>query len=99
MLAVRRRSRARSLADFHVYHIKDGLGLQIFGASSSDEPFFLFSNGDCVAMGGGSAFALYLDRDLLHGMSGPCSTFGSEMLSSTENFIINDFECWVFDDP
>lgn len=79
--------------------VKDGLGLQIFGASSSDEPFFLFSNGDCVAMGGGSAFALYLDRDLLHGMSGPCSTFGSEMLSSTENFIINDFECWVFDDP
>ena len=32
----------------------------------------------CLAMGGGSGFALYLEKDLLHGRSDPCSTFQSE---------------------
>lgn len=74
------------------------LDLEVFHWSSKD-PFFLFSDMECVAMGGGSAFALYLEKDLLHGMSEPCSTFGSKRLSSIENFIIGDMECWVFDDP
>lgn len=74
------------------------LGLEVFNWSLKD-PFFMFSDMDCVAFGGGSAFALYLEKDLLHGMSEPCSTFGSQMLSSTEHFIIADMECWVFDDP
>jgi len=74
------------------------LSMEVFPWSLKD-PFFLFSDMDCLAMGGGSAFALYIEKDLLHGMSEPCSTFGSEMLSSTQNFIISDLECWVFDDP
>lgn len=73
-------------------------GLEVFHWSSKD-PFFLFSDLECIAMGGGSAFALYLDKDLLHGVSEPCSTFASQRLASTENFIVNDIECWVFDDP
>jgi len=73
-------------------------GLQVFHWSSQD-PFFLFSDLECIGMGGGSAFALYLDKDLLHGVSEPCSTFASSRLSSTENFIIGDLEVWAFDDP
>jgi len=74
------------------------LGLEAFHWSLKD-PFFLFSDMECIAMGGGSSFALYLEKDLLHGMSEPCSTFGSEKLSSEGHFIISSLECWVFDDP
>eukprot|EP00929_Paragymnodinium_shiwhaense_P006015 TRINITY_DN10882_c0_g1_i2.p1 TRINITY_DN10882_c0_g1~~TRINITY_DN10882_c0_g1_i2.p1 ORF type:complete len:414 (-),score=70.57 TRINITY_DN10882_c0_g1_i2:180-1421(-) len=73
-------------------------GVEVFGWSHSD-PFFLFSDSDCLAMGGGSAFALYIEKDLLHGMSDQSSTFGSSVLSSTQNFIVNELEVWVFDDP
>jgi len=79
--------------------VGDGdFGLQVFPFSSKDA-FFLFSDWECIAMGGGSSFAMYLNKDLLHGVSEPCSTFGSCTLSSTEHFIISDLECWVFDDP
>jgi len=74
------------------------LGLEAFHWVLKD-PFFLFSDMECLAMGGGSAFALYLEKDLLHGMSEPCSTFGSEALASAENFVVSSLECWVFDDP
>merc|ERR1712150_229224 len=73
-------------------------GLEVFNWSLKD-PFFLFSDMECIAFGGGSAFALYVERDLLHGMSEPCTTFNSEVLASTPNFIVSDLECWVFDDP
>lgn len=76
------------------------LGLEVFGwKSGGRDTFFQYSDGDCVGMGGGSAFAFYLDRDLLHGISEACSTFGSRTLSSTENFAVGDMEVWVFDDP
>lgn len=74
------------------------LGLQVFHWSSKD-PYFQFSDGESIAMGGGTSFALYLEKDLLHGMSESSSTFDSEPLASTQNFIISDLECWVFDDP
>jgi hypothetical protein len=73
-------------------------GLQVYHWSSKDA-FFLYSDLECVGMGGGSGFALYLDKDLLHGVSEPCSTFASEQLSCTDNFIISDMEVWTFDDP
>lgn len=73
-------------------------GLQVYTWSSKD-PFFLYSDLECIAMGGGSAFAFYLDKDLLHGMSEPCSTFKSDRLSITDNFAISDLEVWAFDDP
>lgn len=74
------------------------LGLEVFHWSLRD-PFFLFSDLECLAMGGGSAMALYVEKDLLHGMSEPCSTFGSKCLASADRFIISGLECWVFDDP
>jgi len=76
----------------------EGSGLQVFHGSSKD-PFFQFSDAECIAMGGGTSFALYLEKDLLHGMSEASSTFGSGQLASTQNFVISDMECWVFDDP
>merc|ERR1712216_1031788 len=73
------------------------LGLEVFLWSLKD-PFFLFSDADSIAMGGGASFALYIEKDLLHGMSEPCPTFDSPVLSSLGNFIISDFEMWAFDD-
>jgi len=72
--------------------------LDIFNWSTGDA-YFIFSDAECLAIGGGSAFALYIEKDLLHGMSEPSSTYNSVMLSSSQNFAINGFECWVFDDP
>lgn len=66
---------------------------------STRDPFFQYTDLECLAMGGGSAFALYIQEDLLHGVSEPSSTFDSAMLSSTQNFVISSLECWVFDDP
>jgi len=65
---------------------------------SGKDPFFMFSDGECLAMGGGSGFAFYLEKDLLHGVSEPCSTFASKMLSSSSHFAISNLECWVFED-
>eukprot|EP00931_Biecheleriopsis_adriatica_P088063 TRINITY_DN62452_c0_g1_i1.p1 TRINITY_DN62452_c0_g1~~TRINITY_DN62452_c0_g1_i1.p1 ORF type:complete len:513 (+),score=113.07 TRINITY_DN62452_c0_g1_i1:50-1540(+) len=75
-------------------------GLEVFYHSGKcKDAFFLFSDATCLAMGGGSGFAFYLEKDLLHGFSDPCSTFCSEVLSSERSFIISDLECWAFDDP
>ncbi|CAK0807861.1 unnamed protein product [Prorocentrum cordatum] len=80
-------------------HELDGdAGLEVFHWSGED-PFFLFSDMECLAFGGGSAFALYVESDLLHGMSEESSTFQSDMLSSEKDFVIANLECWVFDDP
>eukprot|EP00811_Abedinium_folium_P036714 NODE_9398_length_1427_cov_4.226154.p1 GENE.NODE_9398_length_1427_cov_4.226154~~NODE_9398_length_1427_cov_4.226154.p1 ORF type:complete len:408 (+),score=148.20 NODE_9398_length_1427_cov_4.226154:183-1226(+) len=72
--------------------------LNIFSWAAPQDPFFQFSDLEGLAMGGGSAFALYLDEDLLHGVSEPCSTYASETLSSSRNFIICNLEVWVFDE-
>lgn len=83
-------------------HLEDdgGLGLEVFGwKSGGRDSFFQYSDGECVGLGGGSAFALYLDRDLMHGISEACSTFGSRTLASSANFAVGDMEVWVFDDP
>lgn len=80
--------------------VSGDLGLQVFGwQSGCRDSFFQYSDGECVGMGGGSAFAIYLDKDLLRGISEACSTFGSRTLSSTENFEVGNMEVWVFDDP
>lgn len=73
-------------------------GFQVYHSTATD-PFYQFCDTECVAMGGGFSFALYLEKDLLHGMSEASSTFGSDQLASSQDFIISDMECWVFDDP
>ncbi|CAE8599344.1 unnamed protein product, partial [Polarella glacialis] len=79
---------------------EDGdFGLQVYPGGCGENQFFLFSDATCLAMGGGAGVALYLEKDLLHGMSEACATFGSEVLASSQNFVISDLECWAFDDP
>jgi hypothetical protein len=45
--------------------------------------------------GGGGAFAIYLDKDLFHGASGPCPTFGSPTLASAADFDCARCELWA----
>ncbi|XP_066461612.1 nuclear receptor coactivator 7 isoform X2 [Eleutherodactylus coqui] len=59
-----------------------------------------FINGDTTSLelgGGGGRFGLWLDSDLYHGRSNPCSTFNNEILSKKEDFIVQDLEVWTFE--
>ncbi|KAG8444265.1 hypothetical protein GDO86_009449 [Hymenochirus boettgeri] len=58
-----------------------------------------FINGDISFLelgGGGGQFGLWLDSDLYHGRSNPCSTFNNDSLSKKEDFIVQDVEVWAF---
>lgn len=61
--------------------------------------YFQFSDSDCISMGGGDAFALWIGADFLRGSSAPSSTFLNSRLSSSEQFVLKSFECWSFDHP
>ncbi len=66
-------------------------------AEHSDEKrnnFFLFSTDDCIAVGGGGHFALWLDEDLLYGNSTVCSTFNNKCLAGSEVFQVLSIEVW-----
>ncbi|XP_053566693.1 nuclear receptor coactivator 7 isoform X2 [Bombina bombina] len=58
-----------------------------------------FINGDIrfLELGGeGGRSGLWIDSDLYHGRSNPCSTFNNETLSKKEDFIVQDVEVWTF---
>ncbi|XP_071997708.1 nuclear receptor coactivator 7 isoform X3 [Engystomops pustulosus] len=58
-----------------------------------------FINGDTTSLelgGGGGGFGLWLDSDLYHGRSNPCSTFNNDIISKKEDFIVQDLEVWTF---
>ena len=68
--------------------------LEIFKPTFEDDQYIL-SASDSLALGGGGTFGLWLDRDCLHGASGPCRTFGNPgPLSATANFDIVSVEIW-----
>merc|ERR1712144_180709 len=56
--------------------------------------FFMFSTDDCIAVGGGGHFALWLDEDLLYGNSSKCQTFNNSCLASSEVFQVLNIEVW-----
>mmetsp|Transcript_10734 Transcript_10734/g.20246 ORF Transcript_10734/g.20246 Transcript_10734/m.20246 type:complete len:164 (-) Transcript_10734:51-542(-) len=56
--------------------------------------FFMFSTDDCIAVGGGGHFALWLDEDLLYGNSSKCKTFNNSCLASSEVFQVLNIEVW-----
>eukprot|EP00850_Spirogloea_muscicola_P020047 SM000206S06256 [mRNA] locus=s206:41506:44839:- [translate_table: standard] len=58
--------------------------------------FFMFSNLSMLAMGGGGHFSILLHGDLLTGHSGPCETFDSLSLASSEDFSLVHLEVWGF---
>eukprot|EP01053_Blabericola_migrator_P002961 Blabericola_migrator_1__2960@NODE_1855_length_3657_cov_58_127577_g1186_i0_p1_GENE_NODE_1855_length_3657_cov_58_127577_g1186_i0NODE_1855_length_3657_cov_58_127577_g1186_i0_p1_ORF_typecomplete_len717_score93_10TLD/PF07534_16/3_4e34_NODE_1855_length_3657_cov_58_127577_g1186_i03272477 len=65
--------------------------LQIFGWSGKNE-FFVYSDHERLMFGGGGSFAVAIAAGLLHGHSGPCSTFSNTRLSATEDFRIGDLQ-------
>lgn len=48
--------------------------------------FFQLGSSDSIAVGGGGAFALFLDSMLEHGSSGASETFGNKCLASSASF-------------
>jgi hypothetical protein len=56
--------------------------------------FFMFSTDDCIGVGGGGHFALWLDEDLLYGNSSRCKTFDNESLAGSESFQVLNIEVW-----
>lgn len=56
--------------------------------------FFLYSDHECLAVGGAGHWAIHLDNELLEGSSEPCATFDSPCLASAENFKICAVEVW-----
>lgn len=51
---------------------------------------------DCLAIGGGGHFALYLDNDLLNGSSSVSETYGNPCLAHSEDFEVKEVELWGF---
>ncbi|XP_060717320.1 oxidation resistance protein 1a isoform X2 [Tachysurus vachellii] len=65
---------------------------------TGDNMFFIKGDMDSLAFGGGSGeFGLWLDGDLYHGRSHSCKTFGNPMLSTKEDFFVQDIEIWSFE--
>ncbi|XP_068706589.1 oxidation resistance protein 1-like isoform X1 [Montipora foliosa] len=64
---------------------------------TGDNNFFIKGSKDSLAIGsGGGNFGLWLDEDLYHGSSHPCSTFSNTQLSSQEDFLCSGLEAWTF---
>ncbi|KAL9963260.1 hypothetical protein ACROYT_G032443 [Oculina patagonica] len=64
---------------------------------SGENNFFIKGSKDSLAIGsGGGNFGLWLDEDLYHGRSHPCSTYNNEQLSSREDFLCSGLEAWTF---
>ncbi|XP_064965584.1 uncharacterized protein LOC135612810 [Musa acuminata AAA Group] len=68
---------------------------RLFRATGANRYYYLCLN-DVLAFGGGGSFALSLDEDLLHGISGPCETFGNLCLAHSPEFELKNVELWGF---
>ena len=64
---------------------------------SAKNDYFMFGRGNCLAVGGGSGFALWLDEELLRGNSGESDTFDNPCLASDTEFEIAYLELWTFE--
>lgn len=70
--------------------------LKIF-AWTGENNFFIKGSKDSLAIGsGGGNFGLWLDGDLYHGRSHPCTTFNNAQLSWKEDFLCSGLEAWTF---
>ncbi|KAF0699134.1 Aste57867_10290 [Aphanomyces stellatus] len=58
--------------------------------------YFQLCTDESLVLGGGNAFGLYLDSDLVHGTTGKCDTFGSNPLVPGETFSCTHVEVWGF---
>eukprot|EP01041_Mallomonas_annulata_P001495 gene1495-2882_t len=69
-------------------------GLQFYPSSQSNS-YFMLSSEESLAMGGGGNFSIFLDSDLNHGCSGPCDTYSSPCLASSEQFVCTALELFI----
>ncbi len=60
--------------------------------------YFMYSTDECIAVGGGGHFALWLDEDLLCGNSATSATFENACLSPSKVFQILSIEVWGLHD-
>ena len=68
------------------------------GAEAARNDYFQYSTNECIAVGGGGRYALWIDEDLLYGTSSFSPTFeGMKPLSSTEDFQVKNIEMWSLD--
>jgi len=64
---------------------------------TGENNFFIKGSKDSLAIGsGGGNFGLWLDEDLYHGRSHPCSTYSNPQLTSQEDFLCSGLEVWTF---
>ncbi|XP_077517940.1 TLD domain-containing protein mustard isoform X3 [Amblyomma americanum] len=64
---------------------------------TGDNVYFIKGNADSLAFGAGDGqFGLWLDGDLFHGRSRRCKTYGNDVLSSKEDFVVKALEAWGF---
>lgn len=71
--------------------------LQVFTWTSQNS-YFMYSDADLLAMGGGDGhYAIAISHDLLRGHSAPTPTFGNPCLASSEEFVVRDLELWAFE--
>ena len=66
---------------------------------TSRNKYIIYSDEERIIVGGGGASALLIEADFLRGLSQPnCTTFGSGVLSTTQDFIIDSMEVWTFEE-
>ncbi|XP_066532248.1 nuclear receptor coactivator 7 isoform X2 [Hoplias malabaricus] len=65
---------------------------------TGENSYFVKGNLDSLQIGGGGGhLALWLDADLYHGTTSKCCTFNNQLLSSQEDFTVQNLEVWVFE--
>jgi hypothetical protein len=82
------------LPEFHVYKsMKLSLDDEIAGKGNN---YYMLATSDYIAVGGGSGFALWVNKLFSDGQSSYCNTFQSPVLSHSANFKLLNLELWAF---
>ncbi|XP_030027717.2 oxidation resistance protein 1 isoform X12 [Manduca sexta] len=64
---------------------------------TGDNMYFIRGSNDNISIGAGDGkFGIWLDGDLYLGRTQRCKTYGNEMLTTREDFIVKIMECWTF---